>query len=209
LGRQLAAHLPTSVIERGSGAYAIASLARPPSLISDILGSLSFLRRLLRSGPGAGGSSSTSGYGASCSARTHRCVAVTLTTTCNRHRHCQTSRTIHRYRYHGTKPPVGTTGPDTQPTAPIVARTNRELVRPPTKVTLVLSGPPHRQVTVLVSVTCFSRNSAEGSAGPPLQVAVPSRIPIALPSHKPDACDVGALVTSTQRGAVHVRVARG
>lgn len=135
---------------------------------------------------------------------------MTVTTTCDSHEHCQTSRTIHRYRYVGARPPAGTTGPDTQPTAPIVARTNR-LVTRPRKLTLVLSGTPQRQVVVLVSVNCFARNSAASGGGPPLQLAVPSRTPIALPGpgRAFQACDVGALVTSTQRGSVDVTVARG
>jgi hypothetical protein len=211
LGQQLAAHLPTTVTETGAGAYQIASLTRPDSLIADTVGSFSFLRGLLTSSSVFGSSSSgTSGAGASCSARTHRCVAVTVTTTCDSHEHCQTSRTIHRYRYVTAKPPAGTTGPDTQPTAPIVGRVNR-FITPPTKLTLVLSGAPHRQVVVLLAVNCFSRNSAASAGGPPLQVAVPSRTPIALPGRARTfrACDVGALVISSQHGPVHVTVARG
>ena len=211
LGQQLAAHLPTTVTESGTSAYPIASLSRPDSLIADTVGSFSFLRGLLTSSTVSGtSSSSTSGWGASCSARTHRCVAVTVTTTCDSHERCRTSRTIHRYRYVTAKPPPGTTGPDTQPTAPIIGRVNRFITRP-TKLTLVLSGVPHRQVVVLLSVSCFSRNSAASAGGPPLQVAVPSRTPIALPgpAHTFHACDVGALVTSSQHGPVHVTVARG
>jgi hypothetical protein len=207
LGQQLAAHLPTTVTEAGAGAYPIASLTRPDSLITDTVGSFSFLRGLLAASSVGNSSSSTSGTGASCSARTHRCVAVIVTTTCNSHDQCRPTRTIHRYRYVTAKPPAGTTGPDTQPTAPIVGRTNRYITRP-TKLTLVLSGPPHRQVVVLLSVSCFSRNSAAGASGPPLQVAVPSRTPIALPGPARTfrACDVGALVTSSQHGPVHVNV---
>ncbi|MDQ6775353.1 MAG: hypothetical protein M3071_03825 [Actinomycetota bacterium] len=210
LGQQLAAHLPTAVTESGTGAYPITSLNRPDSLIADAVGSFSFLRGLFSSSPVSNSSGSISGTGASCSARTHRCVAVTVTTACNSHDRCQTTRTIHRYRYVTAKPPAGTTGPDTQPTAPIVGRTNRYIARP-TKLTLVLSGPPHRQVVVLLSVSCFSRNSAASVGGPPLQVGVPSRTPIALPGPARTfrACDVGALVTSSQRGPVHVTVARG
>lgn len=206
LGRSLSAHLPTTVTENGPGGNPIATLTRPVSLVADAVGSFSFLRAVLMSSSVGTSSSSTSG--ASCRARTHRCVAVTVTTTCDSHQHCQTRRTIHRYRYVGARPPAGTTGPDTQPTAPIVARTNR-LVNRPTKLTLVLSGTPHRRVLVLLSVNCFSRNSAASSGGPPLQLAVPSRTPIGLPGRTFHACDVDALVTSTQPGAVHVAVARG
>ncbi len=209
LGNQLAAHLPTTVTESSTGASPNVTLARPVSLISDTVGSFSFLRRLLSSGPGLSSSSSSSSNGASCSARTHRCVAVTVTTTCDSHEHCHTSRTIHRYPYVGAKPPAGTTGPNTQPTGPIVARVNRVITRP-RKLTLVLSGTPHRHVVVLLSVSCFSHNSAAGSAEPPLQLAVPSRTPISLPgpARAFHACDVGALVISRQRGLVHATVAR-
>jgi hypothetical protein len=208
LRRQLSARLPATVTESGTGPTA--SLPRPISLVADAVGSFSFLRRLLTSNSSIGTSSGTTSVGASCSARTHRCVAVTVTTTCNSHQHCETSRTIHHYRYVGAKPPAGTTGPNTQPTAPIVARTNR-LVALPRRLALVLSGTPHRRVVVLLSVNCFSRNSAASSGHPPLQVAVPSRTPIALPGRARTfhACDIGALVTSSQRGMVHARVERG
>jgi hypothetical protein len=137
-------------------------------------------------------------------------VAVIVTTTCDSHERCRTSRTIHRYRYVTAKPPSGTTGPNTQPTAPIVGRVNQFITRP-TKLTLVLSGAPHHQVVVLLSVSCFSRNSEAAAGGPPLQVAVPSRTPIALPGlgRMFHGCDVGALVISNQHGPVHVTVARG
>jgi hypothetical protein len=210
LGQQLAAHLPTTVTETGAGAYPIASLNRPGSLIADTVGSFSFLRGLLSlSSVSSPSSRSTSSTGASCSARTHRCVAVTVTTTCSSHERCQTTRTIHHYRYVTAKPPTGTTGPDTQPTAPIVGRVNR-FITPPRKLTLVLSGAPHHQVIVLLSVSCFSRNAAASAGGPPLQVAVPSRTPIALPgpARTFHACDVGALVISSQHGPVHATVAR-
>ncbi len=116
LGKQLAAHLPTTVTESSTGAGPSVTLARPVSLIPDTVGSLPFLRRLLSSSLSS--SISNSSTGASCSARTHRCVAVTVTTTCDSHEHCYMSRTINRYRYVGAKPPAGTTGPDTQPTGP-------------------------------------------------------------------------------------------
>jgi hypothetical protein len=209
LGQQLAAHLPTTVTETGAGVNPIAILTRPDSLIADTVGSFSFLRGLLALSSVSSSSSGVSGTGASCSARSHRCVAVTVTTTCDSHEHCQTSRTIHRYRYVTAKPPAGTTGPDTQPTGPIVGRVNRSIT-PPAKLTLVLSGARHRQVVVLLSVSCFSRNSAAGAGGPPLQVAVPSRTPITLPGRARTfrTCDVGALVISSQHGPVHVTVAR-
>ena len=207
LESRLAAHLPTTVIESGT---ATVTLARPVSLIPDIVGDFSFLRRLLSSSVNSVSSSDTSGTGASCSTHTHRCVAVTVTTTCDRHEHCQTTRTIHRYRYVGPTPPAGTTGPDTQPTAPIIARINRFVTRP-RKLALVLSGAAHHHVVVLLSVSCFARNSGAASGGPPLRLAVPSRTPIALPGPARTfrACDVGALVTSTKHGPIHVTVTRG
>jgi hypothetical protein len=210
LGQQLAAHLPATVTETGAGAYPIATLTRPDSLITDAVGSFSFLRSLLTPSSITSSSSSTSGTGASCSARTHRCLAVTVTTTCTSNERCQTTRTIHHYRYVTAKPPAGTTGPDTQPTAPIIGRVNRFITRP-TRLTLVLSGSPHHQVVVLLSVSCFSRNSAATAGGPPLHVAVPSSTPIALPGSARSfrACDVGALVTSSQHGTVQATVRRG
>jgi hypothetical protein len=209
LGDELAGHLPTTVTESG-GASATATLNRPDSLIADAVGSFSFLRGLLFSHLSIGLSSSTSDTGASCSARTHRCVAVIVTTTCNGDERCRTTRAIHRYRYVTVKPPSGTTGPDTQPTAPIVGRGNLLITRP-RKLTLVLSGHPHRRVVVLLSVNCFSRNAAASSGGPPLHLAVPSRTPIALPgpAHVFRACSVGALVISSRRGPVHVSAASG
>ena len=47
LGKQLAAHLPTTVTESSTGAGPSVTLARPVSLIPDTVGSFSFLRRLL------------------------------------------------------------------------------------------------------------------------------------------------------------------
>jgi hypothetical protein len=211
LGRALAAHLPTTVTETGPGDSPVASLARPAALIPDAVGSLTFLRRLITPVFASGSSSSTSGTGASCSARTHRCVAVTVTTTCNGRDRCRTTRTIHRYRYVTAKPPSGTTGPDTQPTAPIVGRVNRFITRPG-KLALVLRGAPHRHVTVLLSTSCFSRHNATFIAGgAPLLIAVPSSTPISLPGRARTfrACDVGALVISSQPGPVHATVARG
>ncbi len=218
LAQQLAAHLPVRVTETGAGAYAIASLTRPGSMIADAVGSVSFLRGLYTSSSstssssvGTSGSSvGTSGTGAWCSARTHRCVAVTVTTTCGSDERCRMSRKIYRYRYLTARPPEGTTGPDTQPTAPIVGSTNRFITRPG-RLTLVLSGAPHQQVTVMWSVACYARNSAASGVGPPLQVAVPSRTPIELPgpARTFNGCDVDALVISSQPGPVHVTVASG
>jgi hypothetical protein len=215
LTEQLTAQLPTSVTESGTGAQPTVTLTRPASLIPDIVGNDLFVQRLLNlrlspiSSTTTGGSSSISEMGASCSARTHRCVAVTVATTCDKHEHCQTTRTIHRYRYVGARPPAGTTGPDTQPTGPIVARANRLITR--AMPTLVLSGAIHRHVVVLLSVSCFSRNSEASSGGPPLQVTVPSRTPIQIPPPvaRWRACDVGALIISNQRGSVHATVTRG
>lgn len=208
-GQLLAADLPTDVTESGPGASQVADLARPASLIPDAVGSFSFLRSLLTSST-VSSSSGSSSEGASCSARNHRCVVVIVTTNCTNDGHCHTSRTIRRYRYVGSKPPAGTTGPDTQPTAPIVGRANRFVTRP-RKLALVLSGTPHRRVVVLLSVNCFAHNAAASGGGPPLRLAVPSRTPIALPGpgRAFHACDVGALVISNQRGPVHVTVTRG
>ncbi|MGH2910316.1 MAG: hypothetical protein ACRDK8_13610 [Solirubrobacteraceae bacterium] len=210
LKRLLAARLPTTVTETGADGRPVAGLARPASLISDFVRGLSFLRRLYAVGSTTTSSSSTSGTGASCSARTHRCVAVTVTTTCNGDERCHMRRTIERYRYRTAKPPAGTTGPDTQPTGPIVARVNRLITRP-TRPVLVLRGAPHHRVVVLLSVTCFARHSDTGVGGPPLKVAVPSRTPISLPGHARAfrACAVGALVVSRGHGPVHATVVRG
>ncbi len=152
----------------------------------------------------------TSGAGAWCSARTHRCVAVIVTTTCGSDERCPITWTIYRYRYLTSKPPEGTTGPNTQPTAPIVGSTNWFAKRPG-KLTLVLSGAPHHQVSVLWTVSCFAPHSGASGGGPPLQVAVPSRTPIELPgpARTFKSCDVNALVISNQPGAVGVRVAIG
>jgi hypothetical protein len=208
LGRQLASHLATTVTETGTGVYPTVTLTRPVSLIPDVVGSISFLRHLAQTS----GSTSSSGgtTGASCSAQTHRCVAVTIATTCDAHEHCKMTRTIHRYRYVGAHPPPGTTGPDNQPTAPIVARINRLFTRPG-KLTLVLTGPAQPRVVVLLSVNCFAHNSAASSDEPPLNVPVPSRTAIALPGpgRAFQACDVSALVTATRRSRVNVTVARG
>ena len=199
LAQQLAAHLPVSITETGAGVYSIASLTRPGSLIADAVGSVSFLRRLLSSTASTGSSSvSTSGSGAWCSARTHRCVAVIVTVRCESDERCRMSRTIYRYRYVTAKPPAGTTGPDTQPTAPIVGSTNWFTDRPG-KLTLVLGGAHHNQVTVLRTVSCFAHNSGASGGGAPLQVAVPFRTPLEFPgpARSFTACDVNALVIST------------
>ena len=209
LGQALAAHLPTTVTEQGAGINPPLTLTRPVSYIPDAVGAYSFLRRLLRRSSGVSGASSTGTESVSCSARTHACVAVSVTTNCDSYEHCRTSRTIVRYRYVGARPPRGTTGPQTLPTAPIVARTNRDIVRP-RRLTLVLTGAPQRVVVVL-SVSCFSRNGGAGGGGPVLTLAVPSRTPVALPGPARSfrACNVSALVTSSRRSPVHVTVARG
>jgi len=210
LGRRLAAALPTTVTESGPGTAPATTLTRPDSLILDSVAGLTFLRRLLPNLGGSSGSSTGTGSVA-CSARTHRCVAVTVTTTCDSHERCRTFRTIHRYRYVGSRPPRGTVGAMTLPTAPIVARIDRRVVRP-RKLTLVLSGLPRRRVMVVVSVSCFAHNSSASGGGPVLALAVPSRTPIRLPgvARSFQACDVSALVTSAQRrGPVRVTVARG
>jgi hypothetical protein len=208
LGKALAALLPTTVTESGSGTVPTVTLPRPASFIADAVGSFAFVRALVRGSSSS--SSSATGFGSvSCRARTHRCLAVSVTTTCDGHEHCRTTRTIQRYRYVGARPPAGTTSQQSLPTAPIVARTNRVVVRP-RKLSLVLGGTPHR-VVVLLSVSCFSRGAAASTGVPPLRVAVPSRTPIALPGRARSfhACDVGALVTSTTRGSVRVTVAGG
>jgi len=199
------------VTESGPGTTPATTLTRPAALIPDIVANVSFLRRALSSLGGIFGSSSSGTESVACSARTHRCVAVTVTTTCDSHERCRTFRTTHRYRYVGLRPPRGTVGAMTLPTAPIVARIDQRVVRP-RKLTLVLSGAPRRRVLVVVSVSCFARNAEASSGGPVLALAVPSRTPIRLPgaARSFQACDVSALVTSTQRrGPVRVTVARG
>lgn len=213
LTSELTAHLPTTVTETGPSGQLVATLTRPDTIIPDVVAEFTFLKRLVTSAQTSGSSSSSStsiGGGASCVARTHRCVAVTVTTSCNTHHRCRTTRSIHRYRYVGTRPPRGTTGPDTQPTAPIVGRGDR-LVRHPGKLSLVLDGTPQRHAVVIVAVTCFSRNGEGEAGGPALSHVVPSRIRISLPGRPRSyrACDVSVLVTSTQRGPVRVRVVRG
>jgi hypothetical protein len=153
-----------------------------PPLIPDATGSFRFERKALRSGvttTTSGTVSGSSGSDGSCSGRTHRCVAVVVTTARDIHGRCHTTRAIHRYRYVATKPPAGTTGPDTQPTAPIVGRTNR-LVMHPGKLTLVLRGAPRRRVVVLLPG----------------------------PARSFQSCDIGALATSHQASSVVVIVAR-
>jgi hypothetical protein len=214
VSRLLAFHLPVSITESGLDGSAVATLARPVSLIPDAIGSFRFERKVLTSRittTTSGTVSGSSGSDASCSVRTHRCVAVVVTTACDIHGRCNTTRTIHRYRYAGTRPPAGTTGPDTQPTAPIVGRTN-QLVKHAGKLTLVLRGAPQRRVVVLLSVSCTSHNTSAigGDDDAPLEVAVPSRTPITLPgpARSFQSCDVGALANSHQTGSVVVTVAR-
>ncbi len=210
LGRMLAAALPTTVTESGPGTAPATTLTRPAALIPDIVADVTFLRRALSS-LGVSSASSTGTESVACSARTHRCLAVTVTTTCDSRERCRTLRTIYRYRYVGLRPPRGTVGAMTLPTAPIVARIDQRVVRP-RKLTLVLSGAPRRRVIVVVSVSCFARNSAASGGGPVLTLAVPSRTLLRLPgaARSFQACDVSALVTSTQRrGTVRVTVARG
>ncbi|MEO8969340.1 MAG: hypothetical protein ABI355_17145 [Solirubrobacteraceae bacterium] len=209
-GRMLAAALPTTVTESGPAGAPAATLTRPASLILDRVADFTFLGRLLPRLGGIYGSSTGTGSVA-CSARTHRCLAVTVTTTCDSQERCRTSRTIYSYRYVGSRPPRGTVGAMTLPTAPIVAQTDQRLVRP-RKLTLVLSGAPRLRVIVVVLVNCFARNSESSGGGPVLTLAIPSRTAIRLPgaARSFQACDVSALVTSTQRlGPVRVTVARG
>jgi len=211
LGRLLAAALPTTVTETGPGGAPVTTLTRPPSLILDSVADFTFLRRLLSRLGGFSGSSSTGTGSVACSAQTHRCVSVTVTTACDSHERCRTFRTIRSYRYVGSKPPRGTAGAMTLPTAPVVARIDQRVARP-RRLTLVLSGAPHRRVIVVVSVSCFARNSQASGGGPVLTLAVPSRTAIRLPGAARSfrACVVSALVTSTQRrGPVRVNVARG
>jgi hypothetical protein len=206
----LSSHLPTTVTESGPAQTVVRTLARPSSLISDVIAELRFLERQLATGGESGSSSGSSLLGATCSARTHRCVAATLNTTCDESQPCQMTRTIHRYRYVGAKPPPGTTGPQLiDPTAPIVARTNRRIVSPG-KLELVLSGTPHRSVIVVQSSACFSRSSAVSGDDGPLRATVPSRSPIFLGGDRRGflVCDVSALVFARERGRVHVTVSR-
>jgi hypothetical protein len=209
LKRLLTARLPTTVTETGPGGQPVASLARPASLITDIVGGYSFLRKLLKlsSTKTSSGMSSTS---ASCSARTHHCVAVTVTMGCSSERHCHISRAIHRYRYVTARPPAGTTGPNRQPTGPVVARITRFIARPG-RLSLVLRGAPDHRVTVLLAVSCFARDSATSSGGPPLTVSVPSRTTIPLPGRARAfrGCDVGAIVVARGHRPVHATIARG
>ena len=157
----LLSHLPTTVTESGPAQTLVRTLARPTTLIPDAIAQLRFLQHQLGTGGGSGSSGGTSVLGVSCSARTHRCVAVTMITACVKSDPCQMTRMIHRYRYVGAKPPRGTTG--RQPidlTAPIVAHTNRRIVSPG-KLELVLSGTPHRSVTVVQSTIVFSRGELD------------------------------------------------
>ena len=218
LTSELVAHLPTTIAETGPSGQLVATLSRPDTLIPDLVGEVTFLSDLVasssRSGAGSAGSESSSsssvGAGAWCQTRTHRCVAVLVNSSCDRHQRCRITRAIYRYRYVGRKPPLGSTGVDTQPTAPIVGRIDRLVSRPRT-LSLAISGALHRPVVVLTAVECFARNRAAGGSSPPLHVEVPSRTRIPLPGRAGSftACAVGALVTSAQRGAVRVRIVRG
>ncbi|HET9103679.1 MAG TPA: hypothetical protein VFN55_10025 [Solirubrobacteraceae bacterium] len=213
LTAQLTSHLPTSITETGGPGQAAVTLPRPQALIPDTVGEFTFLRRLFsRSGVTASGSgaSSSGDESVSCREQTHRCVAVLVTTTCNSHGRCRTTRSIHRYRYVGARPPRGTVGATTLPTAPVVGRADR-FVRHPRRLSLVLSGTPQAHVGVIAIVSCFLHGGQAEGGGPPLTRTVPSRSRIVLPGRAGSfsACDIGVLVTSRRPGAVHVRIVRG
>lgn len=205
LGRQIAASLPVTVTETGANSQPLATLSPPAGLAADLAGSFSFFKRL--PSQSSGGTDSVDAW---CSTRTHRCVAVIVTTACDSRESCQIRRVIRRYRYVGSKPPVGTTGPNLLDTAPVRARIN-QLVQQPRKLTLVLRGPRQPYVGVLLEVTCFRRHSSASDGGPPLYVAVPTRTPISLPGPARSfrACAINALITSTRPYPVHVNLARG
>lgn len=211
--RALAKVAPTVVIEASTDGATIARLPRPSQLFTDLAGSLTFLKRSLTvthttttTGANAGSYATT----ASCSARSHACIAVTVSTKCDSRLHCRISRIIEHYRYVGSRPPAGTTGQSTLPTAPIVARASR-LLTPPRAVELVLSGAPQRQVRVLVSATCSGAASGVSGPGQTLEVSVPSRTQIELPTAAKSmhACDVAALITSAQHSTIHAALTTG
>jgi hypothetical protein len=204
--RVLGAQLPVSVTEGGAGGVTVTTYARPPSLISELVKEFLALKRLLTIST----TGSEDSY-VSCTARTHRCVAVVVSSSCNVRSHrCTMTRRIKRYRYVTRRPPRGTTGHVVVPTGPIRARVNR-YVRRPGRLSLVLSGPPHRRVDVLVEISCFSpRNggSESGQSRAPLQVAVPSRTRLGT-VRRHHGCGVNALVVSSRPGPIHARLAHG
>jgi hypothetical protein len=208
LRRQLDARLPTTVTELGADGAPVATLPRPRTLIADSIASFAFFKKELNAASGSGGASIAKGI--DCRRSTHRCTEVVVTTGCNG-QHCHIGREIRHYRYTGHKPAAGSPTEGGLLTAPIRGRLNGRLANPK-KLTLVLTGPSHRRVGVIVAVSCFSSQGESGSDGTPLlKVAVPSRTPLTIPphAHRLKACSVNALVTSTKRGAIHARVVRG
>jgi hypothetical protein len=209
--RQLAAQLPTRVSEIGADGAPVATLTRPPALITDSIATIAFLKRLLNVSSSVDTSISK---GIDCRRSTHRCTEVVVTTGCNG-QHCIIGREIRHYRYTGhkppAKPPAGSPADSSLLTAPIRARLSGR-IKSPKKLTLVLSGAPHRRAGAIVAVNCFSSQGESDSSGTPLlKVAVPSRTQLKIPhhAHPLKACSVTALVTSTERGAIHARVVRG
>lgn len=202
--RMFDAETPVTITEDDAGGTAVATFTRPAGLVPEIVREPRLLDRLLRSST----VSSEDSYVA-CSARTHHCVAVLVSTSCSSRDHrCQMRRQIERYRYVTRRPPRGTAGP--VPTGRIRARVNR-YVRHPGRLSLVLSGSPHRRVDVLVEISCFSpRNGGTGSgvSRQPLQVAVPSRTHLVTVGRHRD-CGVDALIVSSRPGPIHARLARG
>jgi hypothetical protein len=202
----IAAQIPATVTETDATGAVLATYTRPPSLVPEIADELLMLRRLINVVVNSGSDE----VFASCSARTHRCVAAVVSTRCeSSHHRCTMTRKIDRYRYVGRRPPRGTTGTTAVPTAPIRARVSGYIARPG-KVRLALSGTPHRRAVVIVATACHSLHGAAGSGidRQPVQVAVPSRTPIAtVRRHR--SCAVNVLVTSSQRGPIHARLVRG
>jgi hypothetical protein len=204
--RELDAATPVTVTEDEAGGTAVATFARPASLISEIVReALAFEGGFTSSTVG-----SVDSY-VSCSARTHRCVAAVVSSSCDTRRHrCEMSRQIERYRYVTRRPPRRTTGHVVVPTGPIRARLNRYVTRPG-KLSLALSGAPRHRVGVLVSINCFSGRDGGTSwslSRQPLQVAVPSRTHL-LTVRRHRACGVAVLVVSSGHGPIHARLVRG
>lgn len=204
--RVLDAQEPVTVTQNGADGTTVATYERPPSLIPELVRQFLAIRRLLVIST----TSSEDSY-VSCSARTHRCVAVVVSSTCNVRRHrCTMRRSIKRYRYVTRRPPRGTTGHLVVPTGPVRARVDR-YVRHPGRLSLVLSGTPHRRVDVLLEISCFSsRNGGTESSGSgrPLEVAVPSRTHV-VTVRRHRGCAVNALIVSSGRGPIHARLVRG
>jgi hypothetical protein len=205
--RRIAALTPATVTETDASGAAVATYTRPTSLVPALANEVLLVSRLLK----VVVSSGSQQVFASCSAQTHRCVAAVVSTRCDsRHHRCTMHRTVHRYRYVGRRPPRGTTGTVEVPTGRIRARVSQYVTRPG-KVNLVLRGTPHHHADVVVATSCYAgHHGATRSAvdRQPLRVAVPSHSRIAtVRRHR--TCAVNVLVTSTQPGPIHARLARG